>query len=147
MIFLTWSQFIELILFTHPNASILELGGASGGVASRILPRRKGVFTTYTYSTPNETVKQLAEKTLEPWKSVLKFVIEDRRAPRLADGPTEQYDMIIAANAFHDAESIESTLRNIRQKLKPGGRLCLIEATKPGVQVSCALGTLSNWWA
>lgn len=135
------------MLYTNPNASILELGGASGGVATKILPRRKGVFTNYTYSTPNETVKQLAEKTLESWKSSVKFSIDDVKAPLPVSEAAERYDIIIAANAFHDAESIERAIGNIRQRLKPGGRLCLIEATKPGVQVTCALGTLEAWWA
>jgi SAM-dependent methyltransferase len=134
-------------LFTHPNASILELGGASGGVATKFLPRRKGVFTNYTYSTPNEAVKQLAEKTLESWKSSLKFTVDDMKGTLPVSEPEERYDIIIAANAFHDAESIEMAMANVRQRLKPGGRLCLIEATKPGVQLSCALGTLQTWWA
>ena len=135
---------MDLVLFLNPNASILELGGASGGVATKILPRRRGIFTNYTYSSPTEAAKQLAEKTLEPWKSTLKFTVDDVNVPRTPDAET--YDIIIAANAFHGVESVENAVTNLRGLLKPSGRLCLIEATKPGVQLSCALGTLHSWW-
>lgn len=43
------------------------------------------------------------------------------KEPLPASEPAERYDIIIAANAFHDARSIESAMIDARQRLKPSG--------------------------
>ena len=41
------------------------------------------------------------------------------------------YDLVIAANVIHATSSLQTTLENTRQLLKPGGLLILVEITQP----------------
>ncbi|KIX00018.1 uncharacterized protein Z518_10945 [Rhinocladiella mackenziei CBS 650.93] len=140
------AEVVDMVLFSQPSVSILEFGGASGGVAAKVLSRRRGIFTNYTYACPTEAIKGLAEETLKPWSSASKFLVDDLSAAEQRTTDTETYDIIIAANALYGVESIENVLVDLKRMLNPGGRLCLIETTRPGIQLSCALGCFQSWW-
>ncbi|KAJ5103134.1 Acyl transferase/acyl hydrolase/lysophospholipase [Penicillium argentinense] len=58
--------------------------------------------------------------------------------------PTEQgcephsYDIIIASDVFSATSSLPTTLKNVRQLLKPGGYLVLSEPTSPGFSTAAS---------
>ncbi|KIW12217.1 hypothetical protein PV08_09493 [Exophiala spinifera] len=141
------AEYVDMVLFSQPASSILELGGASGGVAAKILDKRQSIFTNYTYACPTEAIKTLAEETLKPWSSALKFVVDDLNTTEKKAAEAQKYDIVIAPTAFFGADSIEFVLADLKRMLNPGGRLFLIETTSPGVQLSCALGCLKSWWS
>ena len=57
------------------------------------------------------------------------------------------YDLVIAANVIHATSSLQTTLENTRQLLKPGGLLILVEITQPKpLRLSNMAAGLSGWW-
>ena len=57
------------------------------------------------------------------------------------------YDLVVASNTLHATRSIGYTLQNIRQLLKPGGKLILYELTTPKtIRTAFIFGTLPGWW-
>ncbi|KAI0518349.1 hypothetical protein F5B22DRAFT_635407 [Xylaria bambusicola] len=59
----------------------------------------------------------------------------------------DSYDIIIASNVLHATPSLNTTLTNTRQLLKPGGYLLLLEITNPNPLRTCFIfGSLPGWW-
>lgn len=57
------------------------------------------------------------------------------------------YDLVVAAMVLHATADLKKTLRHMRQLLRPGGRLVLVEVTSPNctfVNIGC--GSLESWW-
>ena len=58
----------------------------------------------------------------------------------------QQYDLIIAANVFHATKNLQETLAHVRQLLKPGGQLILLESTARRRWVDVTFGLTDGWW-
>lgn len=58
------------------------------------------------------------------------------------------FDLIIAGNVIHATAHLETTLKNVRKLLRPGGYLCLLEVTnnKP-LRIGFGFCGLPGWWA
>ena len=59
------------------------------------------------------------------------------------------YDLLVAFGIIHATVNLETTLRNIRKILKPGGFLVVIEPneeTQPGGIPGFIAGSLPGWW-
>lgn len=140
-------KFIDLSVHTHADSKILELGGACGGAVSALLSSIHGFALDYTYASPNAAVQKLAEEKLDEFKTSLNFKVYDIAKPDASGIKDQSYDIIIAINAFYSTQDVDSALISLKRHLKPGGKLCLVEMTNPGVQASCILGCLPSWWS
>ncbi|CAI4215786.1 unnamed protein product [Parascedosporium putredinis] len=59
----------------------------------------------------------------------------------------QAYDCVVAANVLHATKSLETTLRNVRSLLKPGGYLILFEIIGNNVmRIPMVMGGLPGWW-
>ncbi len=56
------------------------------------------------------------------------------------------YDLIVAASCLHATKNLNTTMSHVRQLLKPGGTLLLIEATADRLEGQLIFGTLPGWW-
>lgn len=57
------------------------------------------------------------------------------------------YDIVIASNVLHATTSLQTTLENARQLLRPGGYLMLLEITGLGpIRYHSILGSVPGWW-
>ena len=57
------------------------------------------------------------------------------------------YDIVIASNVLHATTSLQTTLENARQLLRPGGYLMLSEITGLGpIRYHSILGSVPSWW-
>lgn len=76
------------------------------------------------------------------------FKTLDVEKPPSAQGFSEQaYDVIIAANVLHVTRSLQTTLRNVRSLLRPGGYLVMMETTGlQSIRGHLVFGGLPGWW-
>lgn len=74
-------------------------------------------------------------------------VLDIEKAPSDQGYEPGSYDIIIASNVLHATASLQRTLENTRQLLKPGGYLMLLEITNNGpIRFSNIMGGLPGWW-
>ena len=74
-------------------------------------------------------------------------VLDIKNAPAYQGYEPHSYDIIIASNVLHATASIQTTLANARELLKPGGYLILLEITfLDSVRYHSILGSIPDWW-
>jgi len=74
-------------------------------------------------------------------------VLDIEKAPTDQGYEPHSYDIIIASNVLHATASLQTTLENARQLLKPGGYLLLLEITGLGpVRYHSIVGSVPGWW-
>ena len=57
-----------------------------------------------------------------------------------------QFDIVVAANVIHATEDLHTTLGNIYTLLAPGGRLIVLEGTRPTRWLDLTFGLTDGWW-
>lgn len=152
------SPFFALAAHENPTQRILEVGAGTGSMTSNILSilqeheRATGAqgFSQYTYTDISPAFFDAAQTRFAHPNSDGRVVF---KTLDLDQGISEQgfqsgsYDMIIAGSVLHATSSLSSSLQNLRQALKPGGKLVFLEITAPKKIVwNFTFGILPDWW-
>ena len=121
------------------GAHLLELGAGAGSFAQ--LVARKGAeegwlsrIAEYRFTDVAPTFLRRAQRDLKALAQGLpvSFKLMDLNRPLGDQGvDAASLDAIIGINVLHVAQDLEATLRDLRSRLKPGGRLVLGECMKP----------------
>lgn len=137
---------------TNPDVSILELGTSTGAAAPSIIssaaeePDSLPQTFEYVFSSPTDDTLKIAEDQLAPWKDRIKFkkfsVEKDSSSQGFENGTL---DVVIISTPVGVAHHAERTLATVRKLLKPGGKLCLMNVTNPGMRLSLVLRSLTSW--
>ncbi|KAI9035669.1 ketoacyl-synt-domain-containing protein [Aspergillus affinis] len=145
------AEFARLLALKSPGLRILEIGAGTGGATLPVLEAlsRSGqaLCSHYRFTDISVGFFGNVEKKLERWHGLVQYQKLD-----IENDPTQQgfepadYDIVIAANVLHATTYIEKTVKNVRQLLKPGGNLLLLESTQPTVHRSFVFGPLPGWW-
>ncbi|KAH9990456.1 ketoacyl-synt-domain-containing protein [Xylariaceae sp. FL0662B] len=152
------SRFIDLAAHENPPLRILEVGAGTGGMTVHILnalrerEKRTGAisFAEYMYTDITPVFFESAKMRWEAegLGSRMSFRALDMECSVSSQGFAENsYDLLIAGSCVHATRLLSKTLQNLRRLLKPGGKLVLLEMTKPTDIQSCFFATLaSGWW-
>lgn len=62
------------------------------------------------------------------------------------DVEANKADIVIAANVLHATRQLSATLANVRQLLRPGGMLVMLEGTRPLRWIDLTFGFTEGWW-
>ena len=151
--------YVDMLAHNNGNMSIIEIGAGTGGATSRILdilsprggPRdRHGTFrySSYTYTDISPAFFKEAEKRFSDHSDRISFkTLDIERDPEEQGFQAGQYDLVIGSAVLHATAHLESTIRNARKLLKPGGRIALIEPCNlAAVRIPFVFGLLSGWW-
>ena len=144
------AKFIGLLAKNKPHMRILEIGAGSAGTTLPVLQALtdQGVYLLdrYCFTDISSGFFEQAKSKLSEWKAFLDFKKLDVSKNALEQNfEPGSYDLIIAANVVHATKSVRETLSNIRNLLKPGGRLVLCEITRPTVSSGVMFGSLSGY--
>ncbi|KAI4086619.1 MAG: hypothetical protein LQ344_007395 [Seirophora lacunosa] len=133
----------------YPHARILEIGAGTGGATKSVLGSMGNTMSSYTYTDVSVGFFNEAAKLFKAYSDKMTFKVLDVEKPPTSQGyEAHSYDVVIASNVLHATSSMQKTLENTRQLLKPGGYLMLLELTNNGpVRFSNIMGGLSGWWA
>lgn len=143
-------------LFAHENpaAKILEIGAGTGGYTRTILSAYDEIysnqspkFVQYDFTDISAGFFEAAKEKFSFWGNNMNYKKLDIEANPIDQGfKAGSYDMILACQVLHATKSIKNTMTNVRQLLKPGGKLVLVETTKDALEVFLIFGTLPGWW-
>lgn len=144
---------VKQLTHRFPNMAILEVGGGTGHATKSILAECEGKFDSYTFTDVSPGFFPTAEETLGRDYAALggdrmEFRVLDMEKDIAAQGFAQgNYDLVVASFVLHITEDLESTLRNVRRLLKPGGFLVLAELTDNDViRSGFIFGSLPGWW-
>lgn len=138
------------IAFLFPRMKILEIGAGTGSATRETLKRLAGSYSTYTFTDISSGFFEAAEQEFEKqgYDRVEMKTLDIGQDPASQGFLDHAYDLIIAANVLHATRSLRQTLSNVRQLLKPGGYLVMLEITCPDVVAPATMaGTFEGWWA
>lgn len=147
-------EYIGLLVNKDPQMDILEVGAGTGSATMPLFASlgddASDKIHKYHYTDISTSFFDTAKERLEKWSSLLEYKTLDISKDLVDQGfdpKQQQYDVIIASNVLHATKSINETLVNVRQMLKPGGRLLLIEMERVETRILPTIfGTLSGWW-
>ena len=125
---------------------VLEIGGGTASTTQYVLPVLPPE-TEYVFTDISPLfVARAAEKFSS--RAGMQFVVfdVDDKEP-LEQGLTPgSFDMIIAANVLHATRDLRRTMSRVRELLRPGGVLVLLEGTRPLRWVDLTFGMTEGWW-
>ena len=137
----------ELLQESMPRPlRVIEIGAGTGGTTAALLPLFEGVACRYDYTDLSPgLLRQAASRFARRGVSFRPFNIE--REPQDQDFAEHAYDLVIAADVLHATSDLTATLRHVHKLLAPGGRLLLIEATRPTRFAELTFGLTDGWWS
>lgn len=149
-------RYLDLLAHKDSALNILELGAGTGGTTGSLLDalsagpdgkRSIQRFRNYDFTDISISFFEKGKEKFKDHADRMRFKLLDVEKDPIEQGfAAASYDVIIAANVLHATKSIERTLSNIRQLMKPGGKLMLLECTAPTQVGAFVFGTLPGWW-
>lgn len=144
------SQYVGLLAHQEPAISILEIGGTAGGAAPYVIhadPQTSKVFSSrsqYVFSRPTDAESDIAKERLGSLTNQVEFkTLSTDRTPASQGFSNTTFDVIICSflDPFSDPDR---KLANLRQLLKPDGKICMATITKPDLRLSFILHCLQT---
>jgi acetoacetyl-CoA synthetase len=130
---------------SHRTVRILELGAGTGGTTSHVLPQLDATRTEYVITDVGAYFLGHARESFGHYPFVRYAVFDVEKTLAAQGWQGGQFDLVIAANVLHATVDLTQTLRNVRQVLKPGGALVLLEGSAPRTWLDITFGLTSGW--
>ncbi|KAL9598446.1 MAG: hypothetical protein Q9219_004482 [cf. Caloplaca sp. 3 TL-2023] len=142
------AKMIKQMTYRYPHARMLELGAGAGGATKSILECLDKSWTSYAYTDISASSFEKAADIFKAYQDRMTFqVLDIEKAPASQGFEPHSYDIVIASNVLHATSSMQITLENTRQLLKPGGRLFMFEVTNNSpLHYNCIMGSFPDWW-
>ncbi len=126
------------------NARIIEVGAGTGSTSEFILPLcPEG--TRYLYTDISPLFLTEAKEKFAPYQFVSYAPLDIEKDVR-AQGFTQEYDILIAANVLHATKDLKATFGEVRKLLRPGGLLVMVEGTTVMPWLDLVFGLTKEWW-
>lgn len=141
-------RMVAQIAHRYPHMRILEIGAGTGGSTHSILPELGSAFSSYTYTDISAGFFECAQDRFKNFGDRMVFKTFDMEKPPVEQGYTEgYYDIVLASNVLHATGKLDEMMANVRQLLKPGGYLIMLEnMTNEFLGIGTAMGGLPGWW-
>ncbi|MFF4603062.1 SDR family NAD(P)-dependent oxidoreductase [Streptomyces sp. NPDC001339] len=124
---------------------VLEVGAGTGGTTAALLPLLPPERTQYVCTDVSPAFLTRAQRRFAAYDFVT-YRPFDLDADPVGQGlPEAGFDLVIAANALHTAQHLESAVRRIGTLLASGGLLLGLEGHDPHL-LAPYFGTLDSFW-
>ena len=109
---------------------VLEVGAGTGGTTGAVLAELPAERTEYWFTDLSNYFLNTAKEKFARYPFV-RYGIFDVDKPAASQGhQPHSFDLIVAANVLHNATDVNATLGRIRDLLRPGGYLLMLEGTR-----------------
>ncbi|KAL4961115.1 type I polyketide synthase [Aspergillus stella-maris] len=144
---------LQNLIHKNPGARILEVGGGTGGLTRHVLPKigtaKAGgaLAELYHFTDVSTAFFDKAQEQFSAWGDIMRFDKFDAEADPASQGfELGSYDIVIAAQVLHATKSMSRTMSHVRQLMKPGATLLLLETTQDALDSHFIFGLLPGWW-
>lgn len=131
---------------TSAHLRVLEIGGGTGGTTSAVLPVLPADRTAYTFTDISPQFTRAARHKFRDFAFVDYRLLDIGRDPSSQGFKEGSFDLVVAANVLHATRDLRQTMRYVRQLLRPGGALILLETTRPQRFGDLTVGFTEGWW-
>ncbi|MBW8877597.1 MAG: amino acid adenylation domain-containing protein [Acidobacteria bacterium] len=108
----------------------LEIGAGTGGTSASILPELPAERTEYWYTDLSNYFLAGAKEKFGAYPFIRYSTFEINKDPKSQGHQPHSYDLIVAANVLHNATDAGRALASVRELLRPGGYLLILEGTR-----------------
>lgn len=145
------AEYMKAVVHKKPNMKILEIGAGTGSASMPLMEsiNRNGrlLLDEYTYTDISSGFFERARNKFSQWANQIDFKTLDISRDPLEQGfSANSFDLIFASIVLHATPLMDVTMSNVRNLLKPEGRLVLIERTGLAPASNTIFGTLEGWW-
>lgn len=141
-------NYLGALSHKNPQLKVIEVGAGTGSITRHILEGLSNRFSRYDYTDISVSFFEQAQKGFLNHGAKMQYsVLDIEKSPSEQGFVANDYDIVVAAWVLHATRDLAETISNIRQLLKPGGKLILGEITEPELlRNGFAFGTLPGWW-
>jgi acyl transferase domain-containing protein/acyl carrier protein len=125
---------------------VLEIGAGTGGTTAAVLPLLPPDRTEYFFTDVGRFFVASAERKFQSYPFMKFELLDVEQDPATQGFARHQFDMILAAHVLHATGDLSRSLSHIRQLLRPGGMLFLLEVTQPAPWLDVSFGLSEGWW-
>ncbi|KAI0481329.1 polyketide synthase [Xylariaceae sp. FL0804] len=140
----------------QPGASVLEIG-ATGAATAHVLRAFEArgsdegasgtLLGQYDFTNASRDSLEAAKEKCPSWESLVSFKQLDIFTDPLTQGfAANSYDLVVASGVARDTPDLPQMLAHVRRLLRPGGRLMLVETTRPRLDTQVVFGGLPGSW-
>ncbi|KAL8719989.1 MAG: hypothetical protein Q9225_003081 [Loekoesia sp. 1 TL-2023] len=154
------AAYVDLLGHKKPHQRIIEIGAGDGAMTEVILAslassdqETGGVtirrFGHYAYTDWSPAFLEEVKERYQRFSECISYKTLSIDADPASQGfESESFDVVICRLFLYPSSKVETIVRNMRQLLKPGGNLVLVEPTKPDcLWLSFVFGLLPGWWS
>ena len=124
---------------------ILEIGAGTGGTTASVLPELPAERCEYCFTDIGPTFLTQAQRTFTDFPFVTYQKLDIEQSPAAQGFAFHHYDLVIAANVLHATQNLRETITHVRELLRPGGLLILLETTTQTRQLTLTFGMTDGW--
>jgi polyketide synthase PksM len=121
---------------------VLEIGAGTGSTAQFVLPVLRDHNATYVFTDLSFAFLNKARRRFDEYPFV-RYEIYNVEKPPTSD---ERFDVVVATNVIHATMNLPDVLRNVRQRISPGGVFVLNEITSLQDYATLTFGLTEGWW-
>lgn len=140
-------NYLKALSHKNPQLKILEVGAGTGSITTYVFDGLDTRFDRYDYTDISGAHFDQARVKFAGLEHMNYKVLDLEREPVEQGFEAQSYDVVVAAWVLHKTRDLATTISNVRKLLRPGGKLILLENTKPDLlRNGFAFGTLPGWW-
>lgn len=127
---------------------ILEAGGGFGLTMRRLAPLLRGVQVEYYFTDVGRTFLHDARALAlrEGWDFLSFGLFDITREPAAQGLEPGSFDLVLAFNVVHATRSLAQSVGHLKQLLRDGGLMCLLERTRARRYIDLIWGLAEGWW-
>jgi len=137
-----------LINFSHSDRpyQIMEIGGGTGATSATILTQVNLNHVNYSFSEISPFLLNQARQKFSQKYNLNFHQLDIEKSPISQGIPANRYHIVVAANVLHATRNITQTLTHIKEILRPGGYLVLLETVENNPWLNLTFGLTPGWW-
>ncbi|MDA1052764.1 MAG: beta-ketoacyl synthase N-terminal-like domain-containing protein [Planctomycetota bacterium] len=125
---------------------VLEVGAGTGGLTAFLLPHLPAERCDYVFTDVSPLFLHAAYERFSEYPFLQTELLDIGKPLREQGFESGSFDLVVAANVLHATPRLHDTLRHVREVLKPGGWLMLLEAANPPLWGDAIFTLIDGWW-
>ena len=125
---------------------VLEVGGGTGALTSRIVERLPAERSTYVHTDISSVFGRQAREKFANHAFMRYDVLDIEASPARQGFVHGSFDLVLAGNVLHATAKLDESLAHVRALLAPGGVAVILEARRLPRWVELIFGLTDGWW-